>query len=327
MSNKVTRAKIWTEFQLMRIEHGRLPVAHKIFDDLREARRKAPLEPQQFAALFAPTHSGKSMAVRMYRETVVAAEAIERGLFPATMDRKEIANAQRIVLHITLEGVTSIKNLAEEILLCFGVKEKGSTNSLLKLAYDYLKKFEVELLIIDEVQHLKTTKEKNKFAELREGETALTNTFKTMLIRGLVPMVFIGITEARPLVFNDEQLADRCLVEIDYDCLDFAVKAERDIFLDYCGRVGLKLKQHGLFEEASNFLAQGIPACLHAASTGRIGIVSRIVMQAATFAAEEGAPQVLREHLKKAVDAWAIPRKVTDYNPFRDGVRQLEILK
>src|SRR5258708_3602204 len=230
------------------------------------------------------------MAVRIYLETIVAEEAIRRGLFSKKMDRKEIAAKQRIVVHISLEGVTKIKNLAQEILIGLGIPgEKGSASDLLKLAYDHLKdlKTETELLIVDEMQHLKTSKERANFAELKEGETALTNTLKTIMIRGLVRMVFIGVEYARPLVFNDPQLAERCIDEIDYDSLDFAVESERELFVDYCGRLGLKLKQHGLFERASNFLSEGIAECLYAASSGRIGTASRIVEQAAFLAAAD----------------------------------------
>jgi hypothetical protein len=328
VADKVTRTKIWTEFKKMRIKYPRLPLAHGMFDDLRAAKREAPLEPQGFASIFAPTHSGKSMTIRTYLETTVAEEAIKRGLFPADMDRKEIAAMQRIVLHITLDGVAKIKNLAEAILRALGMGNvKGTTGALLQLAYDTLKDLGTELLVIDEVQHLKTTKERAKFAELQEGETALTNTLKTMLIRGLVPIVFVGIETARPLIFNDYQLAGRCIVEIPFDSFDFAVQAEREIFVDYCGRIGLKLHQHGLFEQPSNFLIDDIPACLHAASTGRIGIVSRIVEQAAVIASDRGESCVSREHLKKAVDVWAIPKKFIDYNPFSTGVREVELVK
>jgi hypothetical protein len=328
MVHKITQGKIVAEFQNMRIKHERLKLAHDVFDALREARRNTPFEPQRFASIFAPTHSGKSMAVRIYLETIVAEEAIKRGLFSKEMNRKEIAAKQRIVVHISLEGVARIKNLAQEILIGLGLPgEKGTASDLLKLAYDHLKDLTTELLIVDEMQHLKTTRERAKFAELKEGETALTNTLKTILIRGLVPMVFIGVEDARPLVFNDPQLAERCIAEIDYDSLDFAVKGERDLFVNYCGRLGLKLKQHGLFERASNFLSEGIAECLYAASTGRIGTVSRIVEQAAMLAAEEGASQVVREHLEKAVDRWLIPKKRINYNPFRTGIRTAELVQ
>lgn len=319
-----TRAKVWTEFNNIRIMNDRLKEAHRIFDDLRELTRESPLEPKRCVAIFAPTHSGKSTCVRTYLETTVAEEAIKRGLFPARMNRKLIASKQRIVLYITLEGVATIKNLAKEILLTMGVDEKGNTQELLKLAYDHIVKLGVELLIVDEVQHLKTTKERSKFGEQKEGEAALSNTLKTMLIRGVCPMVFIGVTEARALLLNDDQLDGRVLEEIDFGRLDLAVDADREMFFDYCGILGLKLKRHGLFKEESNFLEGDIPECLHAVSGGLVGYVSRVAEQAAVIAARHGCPCVLRSHLEAAVDKWAIPRLI-DYNPFKIGLRRAKL--
>jgi hypothetical protein len=109
--------------------------------------------------------------------------------------------------------------------------------------------------------------------------------------------------------------------------LDWTIPSEHKIFLNYCGNVGLKLKQHALFEQSSNFLVGDIPACLHAASGGRLGMVSRIVEQAALIAADEESPQVQRDHLEKAVDRWAIPTKVIDYNPFRGGTKTATLVK
>jgi Bacterial TniB protein len=209
--------------------------------------------------------------------------------------------------------------------LRWGVKEDGNTNELLKLAYDHIISLKVELLIIDETQHLKTAKERGKFAELQKGETALTNTLKTMLIRGVCPMVFIGITEARSLIFNDEQLADRSLEEIDFSNLDITSTTDREIFINYCGMLGLKLKRHGLFAKETNLLGGDIPACLYAVSNGRIGIVSRVVEHAAVIAIDKGSPCVLRSHLEGAVDQWALPKKVIDYNPFKIGVREARL--
>jgi hypothetical protein len=41
---------------------------------------------------------------------------------------------------------------------------------------------------------------------------------------------------------------------------------------------------------------------LHAASSGQIGIISRIVEQAVAIAGEKGSPQVLPQHVGEAID-------------------------
>lgn len=315
------RGKIWSAFNDIRIFNDRLLEAHEIFDDLRLVTRESPLEPKRCATIFAPTHSGKSMCVKTYLETTIADEAIKRGLFPATMKRKEIAKKQRIVIYVTLEGVTTIKNLAKEILLALGVDEDGNATALLKLCYDHIVALGVELLIVDEIQHLKVSKERSKFADKKEGEVGIANTLKVMLIRGVCPMVFIGVTEARTLLFGDDQLDGRVLEDIPFDRLDYAIAAQREMFIDYCGMLGLKLKEHHLFEEDSNFLDGDIPECLYIVSGGSVGYVSRVVEQAAVIAAKAKSPCVLRSHLEAAVDKWAIPRLI-NYNPFTTGPRK-----
>jgi hypothetical protein len=328
MTNALVHGNILAEFESMRIDHGRLPDAFDVFDSLRVTKRKAPYQPKRWSSIFAPTGSGKSTAIRMYLENVVAKEAVKRGLFPADMDKFEIASKQKIVPHVTLDGVTKIKNLMQKILLALGRSAKGTTADLTREVYDHLREPMVELLIIDELQHLLPKNDKDKRPpDAGDEPTAITDTLKSMLIEGCVPMVFVGIDEARPVIFTSQQLAGRNVRQIDYSCLDWTIPTERKVFLNYCGNVGLKLKQHGLFEQASNFLLGDTPACLHATSGGRLGMVSRIVEQAALIAADEEAPEVLREHLEKAVDRWAIPTKIIDYNPFRGGVREANVLK
>lgn len=328
----MTRANIHgiilSEFENMRIEHERLQKAYEVFDNLRETKRRAPFQQKRFSSIFAPTGSGKSTAIRMYLENIVAKEAVKRDLFPADMNPFEIAAKQKIVLHVTLDGVTNLKALMQLILVAMGGSKKGTKSDLTRLVYEHLSEPGVELLIIDELQHLIPKKDKDKRPEdLKDEPTAITDTLKSMLIQGCVPMVFVGIEKARSVIFSDPQLAGRNVQQIDYSCLDWTIRSEREIFLKYCGNVGLKLKQHALFEQPSNFLKGDIPACLHVVSSGRLGMVSRIVEQASLIAVDEHSSQVLRPHLEKAVDRWAIPANVIDYNPFRSGIREAKLVK
>jgi hypothetical protein len=328
MTEANVHGTILAEFENMRIEHGRLDKAYRVFDALRETKRKAPFQPKRWSSIFAPTGSGKSTAIRMYLENVVSKEAVKRGLFPADMHPFEIAAKQKIVLHITLDGVTNIKSLMQVIMAAMGGPTKGTKSDLTRLVYEHLREPMVELLIIDELQHLLPKKDKDKRPDDPGDEpTAITDTLKSMLAVGCVPMVFVGIEDARHVIFNSKQLSGRNVQHIDYSRLDWTIPAERALFVTYCANVGLKLKQHHLFEQPSNFAVGDIPPCLHATSEGRFGMVSRIVEQAALIAADEGASQVQREHLEKAVDVWAIPTKLIDYNPFRAGVRGAKLLQ
>lgn len=272
------------------------------------------------------------MSVQTYIETRVVDDAIARGLFPADMERAEIARQQKIVLHVTLSAKASMKGLATDILAAFGdpASPRGTTQTLFKRVYDYVRHFETELIFIDEIQHIGDTytKVENQPWIGRSGivqSTAVTDTLKTFLLQGVVPLMFIGIEEARHHIFNDIQLASRCYKELDFKALDIANNSEKNVFFDYVGRLGLKLQRHGLFEESTNLLLGDIPAHLHTCAGGRLGMATNIVLAAAIVAREANATCVTREHVAQAVDDWAIPLNIIDHNPFRTGARTFDV--
>jgi hypothetical protein len=327
-----TNGQVLEAFSRISISHPLLEKAHKLFEDLRESKRRSPNQPMKFGALFAPSQSGKSKSVRTYIEDYVVDEVIEKGLFPADMDRTEIARQQKVVLHVTLSAKLTMKGLATDILSAFGdpAAPTGTTQTLFRRVFDYVRYYETELIIIDEIQHLADsfTKVENEAWLGRTGlvgSTAVTDQLKTFLINGLVPLMFVGIEEARHHIFNDIQLASRCYRELDFSALDFADDNERSIFRKFVGRLGLQLSERGLFEETTQLVAGTIPACLHEASGGRLGMATNIIQVAAVIAREANACSVTFEHIAQAIDDWAIPLKIIDYNPCRTGVRTFEV--
>src|SRR5690606_36068475 len=134
---KPSKGKVVAAFELMRIKHPRLDDVHEAFDDAREAGRLTPRSPKRYIEFFAPRHSGKSKAITSYIEDVVVDEAIERGHFPADMDRALIAEKQRIVPHATLSPNTSVRSMASDILRALGDPrpESGTGPVLLRRVY------------------------------------------------------------------------------------------------------------------------------------------------------------------------------------------------
>ncbi|MBD9571875.1 TniB family NTP-binding protein [Ensifer sp. ENS08] len=191
--------------------------------------------------------------------------------------------------------------------------------------YDLMRKCGTELLVIDEIQHLSGDRRRKRSTAVSDA-TPVTDTMKVMLIRGLVPIVFVGIPEARHHLFGDPQLAERCINELDFKPLDLMKPKERKIFLEYCGRLSLKLHQHEIFEDETDLLNGDIPACLHIVSGGRIGTVSNLVLFASIIAFEQDARCITRDHLVQATDEWAIPKGVIDYNPFVNP-RSVKVIK
>ncbi len=188
--------RVQAEFLKMHIPHPRMSKAHQVYDNLRQMKVLAPNKPQRCACLFAPTQSGKSKTIETYIETKIVDELIAEGLFPADMNRDEIARLQRRALHVTLEGKATPKSAATDILTEFKDPRaaQGTAASLLGRVYHYMRRHGTQILFLDEVQHLdhrQTEKDdKPKRAAFCES-TAVTDTLKTMLIRGLVPIVFV----------------------------------------------------------------------------------------------------------------------------------------
>jgi hypothetical protein len=323
--------EIAAQFLQMRIKHDRLIGAHKVFDSMRKMKIDAPWEPQRFSCIFAPTGSGKSTTVKDYIETVIVDYVIARGLFPANMNRKEIAHKQHIALHVTLAAKATEKSFASDILTAFGDPRasRGTKDSMLGRAYDYIGVKGSQIMFIDEVQHLDHRYEadqKKKSSRVFSAEnSSVTDMMKVIMIRGRIPIVFLGIEGARNLILGDDQMNMRNLGEIDFRQLRPERPAEQRMFVRYLGCIGILMQQCGIFPKESDLVSGDIPAKIHEVVSGRVGTASNLILAAATIARERGADQLLETHLLAAVDEWAIPAKLISYNPFRSGIRQREL--
>ena len=235
--------------------------------------------------------------------------------------------------------------MASDILRQLGDKraESGSGPVLLRRVYEYLNgtyidpatKQEIgrqtELVILDEIQHLSGSKTANDDGKSERSHrltsTEVTDTLKTMMIRGLVPIVFVGVPEAREHLAMDIQLTNREMGKINYSRLKWSSQEDQVIFLEYCQEAAELLKTHKLLPETTDLLDGDIPHRLWAASGGCIGIVSRILEEAVHHALKRDAKRVEIEDLALAVDTRAIPNNMCTYNPFREGVRAAELIE
>ncbi len=340
---KPSRGVVGAAFEKMRIHHPRIPGVHEKLNDIREFGRLTPQSPKRYVEFFAPSHSGKSTAIKTYIEDQVVNEAIAAGYFPADMDRGEIAKKQRIVLHVTLSPKASKRSLAVDILSQLGDKraDSGSGPVLMRRVYEYLAgtyvdpatgkpvERQTELVILDELQHLSSSEVTRPGSKVEKSNisrsTEVSDTLKTMLIRGLVPMVLVGIPSARKHIEIDEQLTNREFDKIDFSPLKWSSAKDQEIFLEYCIEAAALIKEYALLPEPTDLMAKGIPHCLWAASGGCLGVVSRILEQAVFHALDRDASSVEFEDLALAVDTRAIPNNMCTYNPFRDGVQKSNV--
>ena len=138
-------------------------------------------------------------------------------------------------------------------------------------------------------------------------------------------MVFVGIPEARQYIEIDPQLTNREMGKIDYSPLRWSSAADQEIFIEYCVEAAGEIKAKGLLPEDTDLTGEEILHRLWAASQGCIGIVSRILEEAVIHAINRRGTSVEYADLALAVDTRAMPQKMCDYNPFREGVREAAV--
>lgn len=326
---------VWTTFESLHITHDALAKAHEQFDAVRlaHAKTKNNGKPRRCLCIFAPSHSGKSHTVSSYIHNTVLPCLVTEDPSLAAMDADELARKQKKVVHVTLSAQATPKSLATDILIAFEDPnpDKGTKQSLWGRVYKLIRDLGVEMLVIDEVQHLankrikmSATGDQIVFDHSRDQNVA--DTLKVMMIRGSVPLVFMGILQARDLVMASTQFKGRVLDEIEFETPRWAVEKERLDFMSFCGRLALKLKETGLFEEPPPLVNDDIPSRLYVASRGRLGLLCRIVEKATILALTRGNKVLTRKDLEEAVDIIIVGRGELAENPFHAAPKSLELV-
>lgn len=311
-------------FSTIRILHPLATNAFEIFETMRECRRKSPANTEQHpGTFFAESHAGKSTTINMYMETKVVDDCIEAGLYPPDTPRDVILALQKKVVCVTLPAMARIKPVITELLRSLGdpAPDSGNVQTQTSRLGTLFRGLGVELLILDEVDHLATPLPRNRLA--RETANSVHNSLKLLLIKG-IPVMFVGVPEARDKLFNEDQVAKRESYKVKFTPLDYFNSEHHVIFKTFAAHLSISLKEKGIMGERSDFLSGDILPCMFAASGGLLGGTARLVCKAAEYAFRDGAARVERKHLIEATDDYAIPAYI-DYNPFTQGLRDVSL--
>ena len=305
------------EFRKFRIPHphvGRIATEIDVLRKVGQASRReweakgcrGARIPQKFLAIIGPSQTGKSTSIENYLETVIAAENHDDETEP--------------VVHVTLSAKANTKSLGSDILEAYRDNDfdVGTARSLLRRASIQGESARTDVLILDEIHHL--------IDNDKAGTTAwsVTETIKRMLIRGACPIIIMGTEKARPLLLKNSQFKGRTYTPIFIDPLNLSRPAERKIFIEHCAGFDLKLVEHKIFSKPSGLVRGEIPAVLYDVSRGVIGTASAVCEAAAEIAIRAGRKSVTLDDISDAIDTWAIPLQITDYNPITQGLREIQ---
>ncbi len=251
--------------------------------------------PQKGMRVLGPSGSGKSTAGDELVRQIHAKT-------PRTPDRVP-------VVLVPMERAATPKRLMVSILNYFGdpYASQGTEHALKMRAKACFERFQTDLLIIDEIQHL----------NYRNSERSdVTDSLKRLLDDGVVPIIFLGTEEADDLFTRNVQLGGRLVAPCDFKPLDFRSKSDRALLAGYATLLDRAMVDRGILQEGSGLDDAWTLGCLHAVTDGVIGRVSRLVGAALEVALPRGASRIERYDLALAVDRWAIPNGITKSNPF-----------
>lgn len=137
-----------------------------------------------------PSGVGKTTILQHYLDHFPRIKALQKTVIP--------------VLHVVTPASPTVKSFAEAILLALGdpMAQRGTAEEKTFRIYQLLKACEVEILLIDEIQHFYYA---HTIVEFRR----ITDWLKNMISLSGLAVVMFGLEEAETVVFSNEQLARR----------------------------------------------------------------------------------------------------------------------
>jgi hypothetical protein len=283
-------------FRSIVIEYPRHLELHDRLDYLQSLGRDSQGGAQMGLRVLAPSGSGKSTAAKAYKKLV-------EELCPPS-------DVKVPVLYLPLSSATTSRRLMVQILQALDDRfaEKGTEQALQARAVDYMRRLGVELLIIDEIQHLNfRTSAKND----------VTDALKSFLDAGVAPIAFLGTDEALPMFERNLQLNGRLIAPFDMPKLAAARGEDRSLFASFVAALCAQMAEKRIFSEPVNLVQPAVLGALLEVTDGVIGRVSRLFQVAVEAALRRDAATITVEDLSLAVEGWAIPQNFASRNPFR----------
>lgn len=225
------------------------------------------------------------------------------------------------IVHVTLSTTSSARSAIVSCLMAISdeypkktITEEEATKKL-QIA---LEENGVELLIIDEVNHC---------AVKAQGKD-VADTFKNMLTRGWVPIVFMGTQASNKMFSRNPELRRRCTFSKALLPLDAAIEEDANLFAAIAAGMDHEIVNVGILPELADLGDPDIAYALCEACQGMIGELSVTLEDAVCFAIERGRDRIGIRDLHQAVEnRYLMPGLETEqgqltHNPFEALVRK-----
>jgi len=241
--------------------------------------------------LLGPSGAGKSSVLEEYMRHFPSQDEVEQRRIP--------------VLRVEIKSSPTVRSVAEDILKAMGVAMayRGTVNEKTDRVVSSLTKLRVELLLLDEVQHLLGATRRSF------GSNNETEWLKTLLNLIDIPVVLSGLPYADALLTSNEQLRRR--LDGTHHITPFSIEDD-EVVADFAGVVNW-------FDQE---IHQGYPSGLHQgdmlhrlfyATNGLIGYLSKLLI---------GAMEIRLQHGFKHVEPWMLEQSFSQ-NLWTEGIGPL----
>ncbi len=249
--------------------------------------------------------SGKTTIINKYLADNPRMEAVEGSIIP--------------ILFTSLPANASPVTASESLLSAMGdplaFSHGKDPAELMKIVKDLLRECRVELIIIDEFQHMIDRKSKDVLHITADW-------LKMIIIESKIPVVLFGMPYSTEILRANNQLRGR--FESQHHLKPFKVKKKSEL-TRY--KTFLTMLDEWLpFSTKSGLASEDLMKRVYVFSKGNMRLIRRLINKAAKFALLENAPCISLTHFSLAA-----PRVSRDacesFNPFEVDSKQLKIIE
>lgn len=219
-------------------------------------------------------------------------------------------NEYQVVI-VELDQRTTVKQFYQEVLKALDDEfwnENVSAKLLEQRIADFVIRLDVELLIADEVQHLRRR---------TTDASEVTDKLKVFCDRGIAAMVLVGDEDSVEFFRENSKLAVRLGRKLELPALDpKRSSADAKLFKSFCMDLDKAIVDNGIFCELSGLASDAMLDSLLAVSGGHVGRVARLVETALPDAVWRGAEKIEAYDLSNATRDFAIENDWIDFDPF-----------
>jgi Cdc6-like AAA superfamily ATPase len=246
---------------------------------------------------------GKTTLAKFYEQKFPKIETEERTVVP--------------ILFATIFAPATVKGIATGLLYRLGdpLADRGTIMSQTLRLYRLIKECGVELIILDEFQHL-IDRDSDRVLQVA------SDWLKNLLNNTQVPMILIGMPSSVRILETNDQLRRRFSTQVILDPFGWKTTEQCDDLRKFLYQVESALP----FAERSHISSVENTFRIFCASGGVVSNIMKIIRRAAALAIERGTEKLTLDVLGEAYDEEIATIELKPVNPFLLSSDKLEAM-